>query len=227
MKKILAAILLASFGIAFAAPYLQHNVKQSVLAGQRFNGPAADKIFNDLAGHAGNYPVRFDNAADQKRAARDAGELLNIFRALIETDIVKPSDGNYLPMLHHTARLAWIAHNLDVQGAAQTADGYYRKLLSVQPQAQRAQTLGEYGSFLASANQPDAALRMLRQAVDGGNAASRKTLAAVLLTKGQKEQALREIRAYVKQYPQDGEAKRMLEAVQSGRVEVKRVPMGG
>ena len=61
--------------------------------------------------------------------------------------------------------------------------------------------------------------------MDGGNGAARKPLAIVLLTKGQKEQALREIRAYVKQYPRDEQAKHMLEAAQAGRVEVKGAPM--
>ena len=224
MKKILAAALLAFSTAAFAAPYPQQNM-QSVITPERFSGAAADKIYNDLAAHAGEYPLRFDNAADQKRAARDAAELLRISRSLIETDIIKPDDEAYIPMLHRTAQTAWIAHNLDVEGAAQTADAYYRKLLSAQPKAQRAQTLGEYGGFLAASAQTDAALRVLRQAVDGGNGAARKPLAIVLLTKGQKEQALREIRAYVKQYPRDEQAKHMLEAAQAGRVEVKGAPM--
>ena len=114
MKKILAAALLAFSTAAFAAPYPQQNM-QSVITPERFSGAAADKIYNDLAAHAGEYPLRFDNAADQKRAARDAAELLRISRSLIETDIIKPGDEAYIPMLHRTAQTAWIAHNLDVE----------------------------------------------------------------------------------------------------------------
>ena len=163
-----------------------------------------------MADHAGEYPPKFDNEADRKRAEKDAVTLARLYSGLIEQKIVtEKQPERYRSVLHSIARLSWIAHNLDVPGAAAKADQHYRMLLAALPQKQRAGIQGEYGGFLASVGQTDAAVG----------------LGMALLAQGKKTESLKELRAYAKKYPQDKRAADLIDAVENGRFEVRRAEM--
>jgi len=130
-KTALAATLLLACATVFAKPYPKYDVVKSVLHDQGFDGDAADKIREDLADHAGEYPPKFDNEADRKRAEKDVVTLARLYSGLIEQKIVtEKQPERYRSVLHSIARLSWIAHNLDVPGAAAKADQHYRMLLA-------------------------------------------------------------------------------------------------
>ena len=226
-KTALAATLLLACATVFAKPYPKYDVVKSVLHDQGFDGDAADKIREDLADHAGEYPPKFDNEADRKRAEKDAVTLARLYNGLIEQKIVtEKQPERYRSVLHSIARLSWIAHNLDVPNAAAYADQHYRMLLAVVPQKQqRAGMQGEYGSFLASIGQTDAAVKMLNEAVQGGSDHARLGLGMALLAQGKKTESLKELRAYAKKYPQDKRAADLIDAVENGRFEVRRAEM--
>ena len=225
-KTALAATLLLACAAVFAKPYPKYDVVKSVLHDQGFDGDAADKIREDLADHAGEYPPKFDNEADRKRAEKDAVTLARLYSGLIEQKIVtEKQPERYRSVLHSIARLSWIAHNLDVPNAAAYADQHYRMLLAVVPQKQRAGMQGEYGSFLASIGQTDAAVKILNEAVQGGSDRSRLPLGMALLSQGKKAESLKQLRAYAKKYPQDERAAKFIDAVENGRFEVKRTEM--
>ena len=225
-KTALAATLLLACATVFAKPYPKYDVVKSVLHDQGFDGDAADKIREDLADHAGEYPPKFDNEADRKRAEKDAVTLARLYSGLIEQKIVtEKQPERYRSVLHSIARLSWIAHNLDVPGAAAKADQHYRMLLAVVPQKQRAGMQSEYGSFLASIGQTDAAVKMLNEAVQGGSERSRLPLGMALLSQGKKSESLKQLRIYVKKYPEDKRAAQLVDAVENGRFEVRRTEM--
>ena len=225
-KTALAATLLLSCAALFAKPYPKYDVVKSVLHDQGFDGDAADKIREDLADHAGEYPPKFDNEADRKRAEKDAVTLARLYSGLIEQKIVtEKQPEQYRSVLHSIARLSWIAHNLDVPGAAAKADQHYRLLLAALPQKQRAGMRSEYGGFLASVGQTDAAVKMLNEAVQGGSDRSRLPLGMALLSQGKKAESLKQLRAYAKKYPQDERTAKFIDAVENGRFEVKRTEM--
>ena len=225
-KTALAATLLLACAAVFAKPYPKYDVVKSVLHDQGFDGDAADRIREDLADHAGEYPPKFDNEADRKRAEKDAVTLARLYSGLIEQKIVtEKQPEQYRSVLHSIARLSWIAHNMDVPNAAAYADQHYRMLLAVVPQKQRAGMQGEYGSFLASIGQTDAAVKMLNEAVQGGSERSRLPLGMALLSQGKKAESLKQLRAYAKKYPQDERTAKFIDAVENGRFEVKRTEM--
>ena len=225
-KTALAATLLLTCAALFAKPYPKYDVVKSVLHDQGFDGDAADKIREDLADHAGEYPPKFDNETDRKRAEKDAVTLARLYRGLIEQKIVtEKQPERYRSVLHSIARLNWIAHNLDVPGAAAKADQHYRLLLAALPQKQRAGMQGEYGGFLASVGQTDAAVKMLNEAVQGGSDRSRLPLGMALLSQGKKAESLKQLRAYAKKYPQNERAAKFIDAVENGRFEVRRAEM--
>ena len=225
-KTALAATLLLACATVFAKPYPKYDVVKSVLHDQGFDGDAADKIREDLADHAGEYPPKFDNEADRKRAEKDAVTLARLYSGLLEQKIVtEKQPEQYRSVLHSIARLSWIAHNLDVPGAAAKADQHYRLLLAALPQKQRAGMRSEYGGFLASVGQTDAAVKMLNEAVQGGSDRSRLPLGMALLSQGKKAESLKQLRAYAKKYPQDERAAKFIDAVENGRFEVRRAEM--
>lgn len=225
-KTALAATLLLACATVFAKPYPKYDVVKSVLHDQGFDGDAADRIREDLADHAGEYPPKFDNEADRKRAEKDAVTLARLYSGLLEQKIVtEKQPERYRSVLHSIARLNWIAHNLDVPGAAAKADQHYRLLLAALPQKQRAGMQGEYGGFLASVGQTDAAVKMLNEAVQGGSDRSRLPLGMALLSQGKKAESLKQLRAYAKKYPQDERTAKFIDAVENGRFEVKRTEM--
>ena len=225
-KTALAATLLLACATVFAKPYPKYDVVKSVLHDQGFDGDAADKIREDLADHAGEYPPKFDNEADRKRAEKDAVTLARLYSGLLEQKIVtEKQPEQYRSVLHSIARLSWIAHNLDVPNAAAYADQHYRMLLAVVPQKQRAGMQGEYGSFLASIGQTDAAVKILNEAVQDGSDRSRLPLGMALLSQGKKAESLKQLRAYAKKYPQDERAAKFIDAVENGRFEVRRAEM--
>lgn len=225
-KTALAATLLLSCAALFAKPYPKYDVVKSVLHDQGFDGDAADKIREDLSDHAGEYPPKFDNETDRKRAEKDAVTLARLYSGLLEQKIVtEKQPERYRSVLHSIARLSWIAHNLDVPGAAAKADQHYRLLLAALPQKQRAGMQGEYGGFLASVGQTDVAVKMLNEAVQGGSDRSRLPLGMALLSQGKKAESLKQLRAYAKKYPQDERAAKFIDAVENGRFEVRRAEM--
>ena len=225
-KTALAATLLLACVTVFAKPYPKYDVVKSVLDGQGFDGGAAEKIRKDLAEHAGEYPPKFDNEADRKRAEKDAVTLAGLYSGLLEQKIVtEKQPEQYRSVLHSIARLSWIAHNLDVPNAAAYADQHYRMLLAVVPQKQRAGMQGEYGGFLASIGQTDAAVKMLNEAVQGGSERSRLPLGMALLSQGKKSESLKQLRIYVKKYPEDKRAAQLVDAVENDRFEVRRAEM--
>ena len=225
-KTALAATLLLACATVFAKPYPKYDVVKSVLHDQGFDGDAADKIREDLADHAGEYPPKFDNEADRKRAEKDAVTLARLYSGLLEQKIVtEKQPEQYRSVLHSIARLSWIAHNLDVPGAAAKADQHYRLLLAALPQKQRAGMRSEYGGFLASVGQTDAAVKMLNEAVQGGSDRSRLPLGMALLSQEKKAESLKQLRAYAKKCPQDERAAKFIDAVENGRFEVKRTEM--
>ena len=114
---------------------------------------------------------------------------------------------------------------MDVPNAAAYADQHYRMLLAALPQKQRAGIQGEYGSFLASIGQTDAAVKMLNEAVQGGSERSRLPLGMALLSQGKKSESLKQLRVYVKKYPEDKRAVKLVGAVENGRFEVRRTEM--
>lgn len=226
MKKILLATLLTfTSGILMAKPYPQHDVKKEVLSQKSINLGAADQIMQDLLEQAGSYPTRFDNEADKKRASTDVIDLLYFYIAALETEVIKPKDKEYPSFLWHVARLGWVAHNMDVNvpKTAQIADKYYSLLLDSLPakSKEKWQTQIEYGTFLVSIDKIDVAERVLKQSINEGNAMAGKSLAIALIGQGKKEEAISALRTYVKKFPQDTQAKDLLDAIESGRFKVQ------
>lgn len=213
MKKTVSALILAALcAAATAKPYTPADMG-SILTPGNLNLEAADAAVSNLGQFAGGYPTRFDNAADQQEGLGDARALIKLYTGMIETKIITPKHPAYRHVLLQLARLNSMAHNMDERGAAEQADRRYRQLIALESGQAKAALQEEYGRFLTFSNQPAAALPVLRQAVKSGNTQARRTLGLALLTQGKQTEAETELRAYLRQVPQDSEIKTLLEAM--------------
>ena len=129
MKKLLFTALLAALSaIAQAKPYPQHDIGK-IVQPDHVDMQLADQVLSDLYDQAGNYPPRFDNAADQQRAAAEAAQLNRLFQGMIKVKAVTPQQPvPYINVLYRLARLNVMAHNMDVPNAAAQADRYFRHI---------------------------------------------------------------------------------------------------
>lgn len=224
MKKLLLATLCAfAFNFAVAKPYVSHNLPDSVLNPKHgyFDYDKAVAIIKDLEQHAGDYPVKFDTKADQELARKEVAILAQMFEFLLSDNIITSKDAHYFDTVLLTARLGWIAHNLDVENAAMLAEKYYQQAIKIAPANQKARVQYLYGNFLGSSAQTDRAITMLEQALKGGYRYANKSLGLAHLTKGNQKQALQYFKAYIKEFPQDKQALEILQAIEQGKIEVK------
>ena len=232
MKKHLLAILLALVApAALAAPYQPLNL-QSLVSGSpehppiNVNMPAVQRAFDNLASHAAEYPVQFDNDADRRRAIADLQPLGVLLDSLVQNNTPRagaaPSQG-YLVFLQMRARLNWMGHNLDQAGYAERAEADYARLLALAPAAAKPAVQGEFGNFLASSARMERAIPMLRAAYQAGHQESGRDLATALLTQNKRSEALALLREYVRNFPQDQKGRAILNAVEQGRVETRTV----
>lgn len=217
-KNLLILSFAALCATAIAKPYLEHDMGK-VLTANQVDITAADKILDDLGEHAGMYPPQFDNADDKDQAITETRALITLYNGMIAEKIITPEHQLYRGIIFRLARLNWLAHNLDVPGAAAEADKHFQQLLTLLSGEEKATAQYEYGLFLASSNQIDRAATVLREAVNGGKTEARKSLAMALLAQDKKDEAIKEMKAYLKQFPKDAEAGQLLQAMETGNIE--------
>lgn len=219
MKKLLFTALLAALSaIAQAKPYPQHDIGK-IVQPDHVDMQLADQVLSDLYDQAGNYPPRFDNAADQQRAAAEAAQLNRLFQGMIKVKAVTPQQpAPYINVLYRLARLNVMAHNMDVPNAAAQADRYFQemiKLLNNKPK-EKARAQGEYGAFLVGSNRIDRAMPLLQQAIKGGDTNAHLPLGMAYFMKGNKAEAVKHLQIHQKHYPQDERSRVLLEAINKG-----------
>ena len=219
MKKLLFTALLAALSaIAQAKPYPQHDIGK-IVQPDHVDMQLADQVLSDLYDQAGNYPPRFDNAADQQRAAAEAAQLNRLFQGMIKVKAVTPQQPEkYINVLYRLARLNVMAHNMDMPNAAAQADRYFQemiKLLNNKPK-EKARAQGEYGAFLVGSNRIDRAMPLLQQAIKGGDTNAHLPLGMVYFMKGNKAEAVKHLQIHQKHYPQDERSRVLLEAINKG-----------
>ena len=197
---------------AEAIPYPVNNPKAMVQKQQAATGEHysldiryLDKMVEDIAIHAGNYPVQFDSAADRTRAVAD----LILLSGMLEMVVNGPTpDGG---LLLRYARLNRFGHNLDIPGATDKAEGSFKRLLAGQPDNPDANY--EYGLFLASSGQAALAISYLEKAISLGVSEASYALGMSYLALGDRQKAIVQLQEYQRYHPKDGNVDKLLAAL--------------
>lgn len=222
-KTLFAVFFLLLAASAGASEYGNYDAKRLMGAtetpsGKKFSFNAAylDQILNDLSAHARNYPAQFDSPQDRQRAVQDVKTVSGMLDIL--TGGANPSPA----ILVRAAYLNSMGHNLEIAGSAQKADALFRKLLAAQPADPRGNYM--YGTFLSSAGKPGDALPYLEKALSAGVSDAAYTIAMTHLALGQKDEALKSLADYKRSNPGDADTDKLIEAIRSGKIELKKNP---
>ena len=227
MKRVLIValfLLLSSSGL-WAAEYGTYDLKKTYSTRDGDAGRKRivvdlrylDGIIDDLSSHAADYPPRFESDTERLRAAHDAKQLARVL------DILSRGRNADRRILLRAAVVCSLAHNLDVPDAAAKADRLFRDLLVRYPGD--AEVHFRYGMFLAGTGHADDGLAHLERALAGGVKAADYPLGMVYLSKGDKDHALRHLKAYRKTDPGDASVESLIRAVESGAVTVREKPV--
>jgi tetratricopeptide (TPR) repeat protein len=219
---LLASLLLLASG-ASAKEYGTYDPKRTLTvtetpSGKKYGFDLAylDQMLADLASHASDYPPRFDTPQDRQRATQDVKTLSGMLDVLINVPSPNPD------LLVRAARLNSIGHNLEIPGAAEKADANFNKLLAIAPADPRTNYL--YGMFLAGSARSKEALPYLERALAGGINHAGYAIGMTHLALGDNSQALKYLEDYKRRQPGDKDVDQLIDAVRSGRIEIKRVP---
>lgn len=216
--------------IASAKPYPEFDLSTLLTpdqqsGGAEFHFDETERIFNALSEHAADYPTQFDNDADKQRAKQDVTQLAVLLVGLQKMGIVKQNSSEYTAINLRLARLAWMAHNMDIPNSAEAADQTYKKLIEQSKGKEQLAFKEEYGRFLSSTGQTTVAEPYLRAAVDGGLKQARFPLAMNLIAQNKLKESKTLLQAYVKDNPQNKNAANILEALKAGKIEIKEAPL--
>ena len=206
---------------ATAKEYGTYDLKKIVTAtesqaGKQYgvDGKFLDQVLADLTIHAQDYPAKFDSFADRQRAVKDVGVLGLLMEGLIDAPNVHPE------VLIRAAHLHAMAHNLEIAGAAEKAASMYQKLMVMQGSDPRTNFL--FGKFLSSAGKPEQGLPFLTKALAGGVTEAAYSMGLSYMAVGDKARALEFLELYRQKSPDSAKVARVIEAVKSGKLEVKR-----
>ena len=212
-KLLITSALLLS--LSHAVPYAPMNIDQLLIKkeqGATINLQYLQDRIAELSKNAGTYPTQFDSEADKTEAAKEAQVLLEIAKTMTEASD-EPST------LYLSMQIARIGHNLDIKGSAEQAISYADRFIEKTPD----DSTGYFfmGAFLSESGKVKEGRPYLDKALELGNEAARWSIAMSYLFEGNTEEALKELKLYQKSYPNDPRAKQLIEAINSGKLELK------
>lgn len=212
-KLLIPSLLLLS--LSHAVPYEPMNIDQLLIKkdqGATINLQYLQDRIAELSKNAGTYPTQFDSENDKAEAAKEAQVLLEIAKTMTEASD-EPST------LYLSMQIARIGHNLDIKGAAEQAISYADRFIEKTPD----DSTGYFfmGAFLSESGKVKEGRPYLDKALELGNDAARWSIAMSHLFEGNTEEALKELKLYQKSYPNDARAKQLIEAINSGKLELK------
>lgn len=218
----LFASLTVGFSVVHAKEYGSYDLRRVLTASEKPDGKKfgidtnyLDRILEDLALHARNYPPRFDTPEDRQRAIADAKALSEMLGVVVNGPSAHPD------LLLRAGFLNSMGHNLDIPGSAEKTLSIFQRLLAAAPDHPRGNYT--YGTFLAGVGKSKDAIPYLKKALGAGVVDAAYALGMTYLTLGDKQKALENLANYKQQRPNDQNVDRLIEGIRSGTIEIKRV----
>ncbi|MDA3046165.1 hypothetical protein OFO10_03255 [Campylobacter sp. VBCF_06 NA8] len=222
MKKfIFLLIFIVNFG--FCEPYEPFDFNKTIIKtddGGRLDLDNLHKSVDNIYKHSMYYPLHFDNQEDEKNARSDLRVLLSIFDWLRENkkfETMSAKEQFYLDW--QNTRLFVMAHNFDMSGNfAKNADEGYEKLLKFD---RNGEIRTEFADFLANSNRIERAENEFKKAISEGSKSAHYGLAIAYMAQNKKDEAIKELKIYISNFPDDNSAKEMLEIFTNSELEIK------
>lgn len=168
-----------------------------------------DRITNQIANHAREYPPTFQNAKERGEIESELRRVLAGVDTLLKNDTANPQ------LLIRSGFLYSMAHNLDLPFSAEKAAKAFDALLEVEPDNPRGNYL--YGMFLSSTRKYQSSARYLEHAMKLGIEEAKYTLGLNFLREGKDEVGLQYLEEYAKTHP-ESRAHLILKGHESGKL---------
>jgi tetratricopeptide (TPR) repeat protein len=218
---LLVLALLLNISLSHAKEYGNYDPKRLATVSEsptgkkyEFDTAYLDRMLNDLALHAKNYPPSFDSPQDQQRAIKDVKMLSGMLDVLINVPTPNPD------LLGRAGFLNSIGYNLNIAGSGEKASLIFQRLLAAAPSDPRGNLM--YGTFLAGSNKPKEALPYLERALAVGVVDAAYAIGMTYLTLGDKKRALQNLEDYKRRKPNDGSVGKLIDAIRNGKIELKK-----
>jgi len=177
---------------------------------QSLNLPVVDDLLQTVALYAGDYPPRFDNAAERTDVTDKLTRLIVLLSA-VDTG----ADVN-VEVLRREAFAFNLGCNLHLRNSCDKTAESYQRLLAMTPDDPAANYL--YGVFLSgTVSKQSDAVPYLEKAAKLGVKQANFTLATVYLMLHDKDRALSRMQAYSADFPGDAGAKQFIATLQSNK----------
>lgn len=173
------------------------------------------EVLNSLKPHAALYPTQFASKSDENKAREDVGKLSKILVAMTKDD-----EDTRSQLLHQSAVLHSMAHNMGLKGAAPQADRCYRLLIDRNPD--NIEMKFDFGRYLFFSSRPDESIEYLKQAHESDHETAAFQLGLAYAVVGRKEAALYYLRNYQQRHPDDKNAPRIIKAVEEDKIETRQ-----
>jgi tetratricopeptide (TPR) repeat protein len=209
------ALCLSGASPAFAKSYGDYDILKVLKKTDNPPGGSVDLVYvdaimDDLRTHADSYPTRFDSAADQAKAKRDVLGLIGIL------DVLAKAPDVHVNVLIRLGVLGHIGYNLEIPDIGSSAQLYFAKALTLQPE----HPLANYrmGLFLAQSNQMPMAVNFFENAKRLGYKSALYSLGLAYMSLKQTDKALENLTAYQALYPNDPNVPKFIKAIKQGNV---------
>ena len=217
----LAGLLAVVSATALARPYGNYDLRKGLVEQPTPAGPRPaidlaylDRMIDDIASHAKNYPPVFDSQEDKDRATRDVRVLATSLAKAAE-----PADADPEIVLR-AAFVHALAHNLETEGAGEKAEALYKRLMAAHPESGRTNYL--YGSFLAGSSRFKESLPPLERAAKIGVPDAFYSLGMVQLSLGNRKKAVDYLDQYRARVRDDGSIARLIDLIRSGKINIQK-----
>lgn len=212
-------LFLVLLNLAFCKPYVDFDMR--TLFGEPTNNGlrsfdigALYKGVENLYYHAKFYPLNFDNENEKNVAFNDLKSFLNIFETIRKDKLnEKLNDKIYFDLVQ--ARLFVMAHNFDMNGFAKKADESYKKLLL---NDKNGEIRIEFAEFLGNSARINEAKIEFEKALYQGNNRAYYGLSLAYLAQNKKDEAIKQMQNYIAKFPNDENAKKMLEIIKNSEI---------
>jgi tetratricopeptide (TPR) repeat protein len=171
-----------------------------------------DKTMQEIEPHAREFPVQFDSAQQRTNMQAQLVELL-----VFLDHGVKEYPAN-TDLLLRDAVANGFGHNMGCPDCGEKAIAAFEQLLKLQPEGKEANC--RYGAFLAQTLQREKSIPYLQKAASLGVPEAHYTAAMVFIGLNDQDHAKPELKAYVKAFPKDKEAKGLLADMEHGNLHI-------
>jgi len=219
MKRYIISLLFLAFPLAALSADWKYELSEALSKSKNeedvdqysINLEIVDDYIERIAKHAKEYPPRFTSKEEYEDVAEKLNGLIGVLA------IVSENQQNNPELLLRLGFVQSMAHNININGAADKAKENYEKLLKISPNNIKGNYL--FGMFLSGTRKYHFdSIPFLEKALALGETDSQYTLGLLYYEQGDKEKGLKYLRKYSENNPEQDRVKKVINAIETGKL---------